>query len=227
MFKTTLAALMLSSCLAVTNGSAATLFADDFNRATNDIVGNGWVEHESNKAAVRIHNNNGYGALSLTNQASSAPDASVLGGGFSTLGYNNITVSFDYKASPSGNEANDKLFFGWGLTASASTVTPAGGFFNNNTGVALSNFVTATIQLGAAAANQAAIFVSLFTNVDSNSEGYLIRNFKITGDAVAEAPAPTPLPGAALLLGSVLAGGTGFGAWRRRRKAGASQAVAG
>jgi hypothetical protein len=30
---------------------------------------------------------------------------------------------------------------------------------------------------------------------------------------------PTPLPGAAFLMGTVLASGAGFGAWRRRRKA--------
>jgi len=32
-------------------------------------------------------------------------------------------------------------------------------------------------------------------------------------------PGETPIPGAAFLMGSVLAGGAGFGAWRRRRKA--------
>jgi hypothetical protein len=32
------------------------------------------------------------------------------------------------------------------------------------------------------------------------------------------APEPTPVPGAAFLMGSVLAGGMGFGAWRRRRR---------
>ena len=35
----------------------------------------------------------------------------------------------------------------------------------------------------------------------------------------SDAPDPTPIPGAAFLMGSVLAGGAGFGAWRRRRKA--------
>jgi hypothetical protein len=31
-------------------------------------------------------------------------------------------------------------------------------------------------------------------------------------------PGETPIPGAAFLMGSVLAGGAGFGAWRRRRR---------
>ena len=31
-------------------------------------------------------------------------------------------------------------------------------------------------------------------------------------------PGETPIPGAAFLMGSVLAGGAGFGAWKRRRK---------
>lgn len=35
----------------------------------------------------------------------------------------------------------------------------------------------------------------------------------------SDAPGPTPIPGAVFLMGSVLAGGAGFGAWRRRRKA--------
>jgi hypothetical protein len=33
-----------------------------------------------------------------------------------------------------------------------------------------------------------------------------------------DSPNPTPIPGAAFLMGSVLAGGAGFSAWRRRRK---------
>ena len=34
----------------------------------------------------------------------------------------------------------------------------------------------------------------------------------------AGGPGETPIPGAAFLMGSVLAGGAGFGAWRRRRR---------
>jgi hypothetical protein len=36
-------------------------------------------------------------------------------------------------------------------------------------------------------------------------------------DCAAPPPGETPVPGAAFLMGSVLAGGAGFGAWRRRR----------
>jgi fibro-slime domain-containing protein/LPXTG-motif cell wall-anchored protein len=44
-------------------------------------------------------------------------------------------------------------------------------------------------------------------------------NFRFdTTLALDNAPDPTPLPPAALLMGTVLAGGAGFGAWRRRRK---------
>jgi hypothetical protein len=39
------------------------------------------------------------------------------------------------------------------------------------------------------------------------------------GTACGPPPNGTPIPGAAMLFGSVLAGGAGFGAWRRRRKA--------
>ncbi len=35
---------------------------------------------------------------------------------------------------------------------------------------------------------------------------------------VEEQGAATPLPGAILLMGTVLAGGAGFGAWRRRKQ---------
>lgn len=45
-------------------------------------------------------------------------------------------------------------------------------------------------------------------------------NFSFTGVWITEfspTPGQTPIPGAALLMGSVLAGGVGFGAWRRRR----------
>ena len=34
-----------------------------------------------------------------------------------------------------------------------------------------------------------------------------------------EAPPGTPLPGAVWLFGTVLAGGAGFGRWRKKRKA--------
>ena len=44
-------------------------------------------------------------------------------------------------------------------------------------------------------------------------------NFRFdTTLALDNAPGETPLPPAALLMGSILAGGAGFGAWRRRRK---------
>jgi hypothetical protein len=39
-----------------------------------------------------------------------------------------------------------------------------------------------------------------------------------TGSGCAPEPGQTPIPGAAFLMGSVLAGGAGFGAWRRRRR---------
>jgi hypothetical protein len=39
-----------------------------------------------------------------------------------------------------------------------------------------------------------------------------------TGPDPGPEPGQTPIPGAAFLMGSVLAGGAGFGAWRRRRR---------
>jgi hypothetical protein len=225
MFRQVAAALIVSTC-AVTGGSAATIFADDFNRAQDNTVGNGWTEHEKNAAAVRINHTggaNGFGFLELTKEASTAPDASVVGGAFSTLGFTNISVSFLYKGAPGGNHPGENLYFAWGTTAATGTTTPTAGFFSDNSGLAQDNWLTATISLGGAASNLAAIYLSLFTNVDSMSAGYEIRNFALTGDAHSDVPGPgeTPLPAAVFLFGTVLAGGAGFGAIRRRRKAAA------
>jgi hypothetical protein len=207
----------------LSHASAVVLFEDSFDRATNNSVNAGlssnvWTEHEVNTSAVRVFQNNGYGALQLRNiQVNNPPDASVLAGAFSTAGYTNIQVTFEYRATASGNESDDRLYFDWGTTSAVGTINPVGGFHNNSTGV--NDFATAIINLGASASDQAAIYLRLFTDVNATSEGYLIRNFKLTGDASpVAAPGETPLPGAAVLFGTVLAGGAGYRSWRNRRR---------
>jgi hypothetical protein len=43
-------------------------------------------------------------------------------------------------------------------------------------------------------------------------------NLSLAGDLIPTDPIATPIPGAVFLMGSVLAAGVGFGAWRRKRK---------
>ncbi len=58
-------------------------------------------------------------------------------------------------------------------------------------------------------------FIADIANPDGKT-GYVAAKGSDTPD-LRDAPGSTPVPGAAFLMGSILAGGAGFGAWRRRR----------
>ena len=192
--------------------SAATVFIDDFNRANNTTVGNGWTESESAVGNVAIVNNQ---LILSSNIGGAGVDAQVLQGSFSTVGYTNVTVSFDYRQfsdTANTNDIGDQLFFAWGNTSAASTVNPAAGFFSASSTILSSG----TINLGPLAEGTL-IWVRLFTDVSEGTpgtnEGYRVDNFVVSADAVSQ----VPLPGALLLMASGLAGVGGFGALRRRR----------
>jgi hypothetical protein len=59
--------------------------------------------------------------------------------------------------------------------------------------------------------------ISGFSNGVSFIRGYCSLD-NCTPNNPGPEPGQTPIPGAAFLMGSVLAGGAGFGAWRRRRR---------
>lgn len=195
--------------------SAATIFLDNFDRANSNIVGNGWAETEGAAASVAINNNQ----LVLSNNiGGTGVDAQVLQGSFSTVGFTNITVSFDYRqfSNTAGvNDAadNDRLYFAWGTSSAASTVNPVAGFFSASSTILSSG----NINLGPLAAGTT-IWVRLFTDVSEGqpgtAEGYRVDNFLVSGDAIVS---QTPLPGALMLMVSGLAGFGGVAAIRRRR----------
>lgn len=72
-----------------------------------------------------------------------------------------------------------------------------------------------TTAISTAFSNLSGPFQLLYVAANGNPS---VLNVDITSSR-ENAPEPTPLPPAAFLMGSILAGGAGFSAWRRRRRA--------
>ncbi len=203
---TTVAALGLFSASA----SAAVLFSDNFNRANSSTVGNSWAEHEEDADDVAISTNR----LQLRDHQNPAPDATA-SQFISTLGYNNITLSFDW-APIEVSDVGDSLFAEWRVGSSAWTML--GGTFDLGGSTVFTS--AGPLSLGNTADNLLSLEIRFRTLVTSGSngveEGAFLDNVVVSGTAIAAQDVPEPLT--LSLFGAGLMG-TGFAALRRRRKA--------
>ena len=100
--------------------SAVVLFADDFNRANNINVGNGWMEAESESNDVRIRNN----TLRIRDQR---PEVGMAWHTVDTTGYENITLSFTLD-SFNTDFAGDSLYVDLSTDGGSSYTTTLASF---------------------------------------------------------------------------------------------------
>jgi hypothetical protein len=199
--------------LTTTSASAATvLFSDDFDRANNKTLGNGWSELSYNRNDVAVRGK----SMLLRDDAAGLPDAAAASLVIDGTGYENITVSFDWR-SLGPNERKDDLFMSF-AEAPAPALTDADDWtlaFNGGAGG--KKWFTESISISAGADNT--LFNIMFwTDVSSRlnggkREGFRIDNVVVMGDSiVAAVPAPASLP---LLAAGLL----GLGFVGRRKKA--------
>lgn len=203
---TTVAAMGLFSTV---SASAAVIFSDNFNRANSSAVGNSWAEHEEDADDVAISTNR----LQLRDHQNPAPDATATHN-ISTLGYNNITLAFDW-APIEVSDIGDSLFAEWRVGSSAWTML--GGTFDLGGSTAFAS--TGPLNLGNTADNLLSLEIRFRTLVTSGSngvdEGAFVDNVVVSGTAITAQAVPEPLT--LSLFGAGLIG-SGFAAVRRRRK---------
>ncbi len=204
---TTVAALGLFSTV---SASAAVLFSDNFNRANSSTVGNSWAEYEEDADDVAISTNR----LQLRDHQNPAPDATA-SQFISTLGYSNITLSFDW-APIEVSDVGDSLFAEWRVGSSAWTML--GGTFDLGGSTVFTS--AGPLSLGNLADNLLSLEIRFRTLVTPGSngveEGAFVDNVVVSGTAITAQAVPEPLT--LSLFGAGLMG-TGFAAFRRRRKA--------
>ncbi len=210
---TTLAAVGL---LSTASASAAVIFTDTFTRADNATVGNGWAEIGESAADVAVVGN----ALQLRNNNANADPSAAATQTLSTLGYDNITLSFAW-APLDPSDTGDLLFAEW-RTGNAAWTTVAGGTILATLDLGGSTIFTSAgpLSLGAAADNLLNLQIRFRTAVSNgtpgDTEGALVDNVVVSGTAITAQAVPEPLT--LSLFGAGLIG-TGFAAMRRRRKA--------
>ena len=178
-----LAALALLG-LAALPAAATPIFSDDFERASADAVGHGWLETESDAADVAIVARDALGrALQIRDDD---PDAVAERGG--------LSLSYDW-APTNNTELGDRLFVEWRDGA-------AGGAWT----------LLATHALAGPAAQQSASWslvgaegIADFefrfrVDVDANNEGAYVDNVVLAGQAAQAVPEPGSLALAGLGL---------------------------
>jgi hypothetical protein len=177
------------------NSSATIIFSDDFDRANNDTVGNGWSTVEDDNSDVAISDN----ALQIRdydlewNWSSFSVDHidSEASQNTSTESYKDIFIDFDWAASYS-TESSDSLFLSW---------TNNGTDWTNIWSTSLGGSGFTSVNVGAiAGADDLSNFGFKFsTNVDKSSEAAYIDNVVLSGTQIPE-------PMSLALLGLALAG---------------------
>ena len=186
-----LAALALLG-LAALPAAATPIFSDDFERASADAVGHGWLETESDAADVAIVARDALGhALQIRDDD---PDAVAAQGGLSTLGWTGLSLSYDW-APTNNTELGDRLFVEWRDGAAAGAWT-----------------LLATHALAGPAPQQSASWnlvgaegIADFEfrfrlDVDANNEGAYVDNVVLAGQAAHAVPQPGSLALAGLGL---------------------------
>jgi hypothetical protein len=109
-----------------------------------------------------------------------------------------------------------------GLSGDFSFVAPAGYYnfviaFKSGQGVLDPDWAAFILPAGVTSGNWSISGAQALSHV--NLYGQVCPTSGCPDPGPGPGPGQTPIPGAAFLMGSVLAGGAGFGAWRRRRRA--------
>jgi hypothetical protein len=197
--------------------SAAQIFSDTFTRSNSNTVGNGWAELNNGASDVAIVGMPANGRLMLRDEDAINNQGVVIDAAatqtISTLGYQNITLSFDW-AALTDSDASDLLIAEWRI-GSGTWNTTAGAINLASFGLGGDGSFTGsgTLNLGASAANQSDIQFRFRTNVSDDDEGALIDNVVLSGTALTTTQVPEPA--SLTLFGSGL---LGFGAMIRRRR---------
>lgn len=185
----------LGALLLSTAASAAVLFEDGFNRQNSNTVGAGWSEIEDQPNDVAIADN----ALQLRDNLSgsaaagvTSPDAAATFS-LSTLGHENLSLSFDWAAGPAFEvEADDMLFVSWRTTSGAWTGLWSAGLGGSGA------WSGVNLALGEAAADLAGIEIRFWTDVSRSNlgrfldapakEGAMIDWVRVSGDPIPQSP---------------------------------------
>lgn len=134
---------------------------------------------------------------------------SVQGGGYGIWSFSSpmLALSLIWGSPDSYNKIE---FFSSADGSGSAFATVLNSMINPAGPTALSNALVLISALGQS-------FQSVKLSSGSNAFEFAGLTGCATDNCRDPAPGETPVPGAALLMGSVLAGGAGFGAWRRRR----------
>ena len=205
-------AALVATLGAATPASAAVIFSDNFNRSNSNTVGNNWSEIEDSNHDVSIVSDR----LMLEDQdGNQFIDAAATQLSISTLGFQNITLTFDWAALTDA-DSSDLLIAEWRIgtgawnTATGGTNLATLGLGGNGT------FSGAgTLDL-IGAANQSNIQLRFRTNVSDHNEGAYVDNVVLSGNSITQQATAVPEPASMTLFA---AGLLGFGAMRRRRLA--------
>ena len=184
----TIAALL--SALIAPAALAGVIFQDDFDVANRNTVGNGWSEIERNNNDVAIDN----GRLRLRDRQNGIDAAASQLAGISTLGLEDIALSFDWSASYN-TESNDSLFVQWRVTGASTWTTlmeqALGG----------SSMQHRVLALGLAAADRASLQFRFYIDVSASNERVYLDNVTLSGN---DRNVAIPEPSTLLLLGIAL-----------------------
>ncbi len=181
------AAAFAFSVAAAMPGAASTIFADNFNRADSNLVGNAWSEVEPQPSDIRIHNQ----VLELQDIGSQILQAS----GVTTVGYTGITLTYEW-ARMDNTETGDALAVEWRDGSSASPWT----LVDTHPLDGGTSFTTESFLLPGAE-GLADLEFRFRTVVNGNNEGLLLDNILLTGTPSLALQQQVPEPGSFALAG--------------------------
>jgi hypothetical protein len=197
---------VLALTVAPAFSATVTVYSDDFNRA-NGAVGNGW-QISSSTSTVSIDSN----SMLFTGAKNADVSATQGTQTISTVGFTNITLSFQWEDGPTGKtEGGDKLDVSW--SSNGTTFTSIANLNAGN-----SSFTSVgPLALGAGAANLADLTIRISFSSNGNDGSARLDDLVISGDTVQSGngdPLANPLPAALPMF----LGGAGLIALLARRR---------